>query len=94
MLSISGKVVSVSNKSAIVEVFRRSRHPLYGKFVSKTKRYQVHDLLGVEIGEEVEFVPTRPISKTKKWKISKRLNAKSGGDKKNDKKNNKVKIKK
>ena len=70
MTTFQGKVISVKNdKTAIVVVRRRARHPLYGKAVAKTKHYAAHDLLGVQVGDEVEFVPCKPVSKTKRWKI-------------------------
>lgn len=69
-----GKVVGVKNKkTAIVEVERFFAHPLYLKRTRKTKRYPVHDETGVKEGNIVDFAQTRPISKTKRWKIIKIL---------------------
>lgn len=70
MKQFQGKVVSTKmEKTAVVEVSRRVRHPLYQKVYTKKKKYHVHDELGVKEGSVVKFVETRPISKTKRWKI-------------------------
>lgn len=72
MSSFQGTVVSVKNKkTAIVVVRRRARHPMYGKSISRTRRYPVHDPVGVAVGDKVEFEPCRPVSKTKRWMIVK-----------------------
>lgn len=71
MKTRTGKVVSTkTNKTAIVEVERFFAHPLYEKRMRRTKRYPVHDEVGVKEGDTVRFVETRPVSKTKKWKIT------------------------
>ncbi|MAG59961.1 30S ribosomal protein S17 [Candidatus Woesebacteria bacterium] len=57
------------DKTAVVRVERFYTHPLYGKKVRRSKRYHVHDEIGVEVGEVVQFVQTKPISKTKRWKL-------------------------
>lgn len=70
MRVFTGKVVGTKmQKTAIVEVERFFAHPLYEKRVRRTKRYPVHDEIGVKGGETVRFVETRPMSKTKRWKI-------------------------
>ena len=72
MTTFSGQVLSTNNtQTATVLVRRRVRHPLYGKSVTKTKKYHVHDLFGVKVGDKVEFIPCRPISRTKRWVITK-----------------------
>lgn len=59
---------SKGNKSIVVSVERRFRHPLYGKFVKHTKKYQAHDEKNIgKVGEIVIIEEHRPISKTKKW---------------------------
>lgn len=63
-------------------------HPLYGKRVKRSKKYQVHDEKGVKTGDRVAFVATAPVSKTKKWSIIEIV-----GDKKNNKKGAKAKAK-
>lgn len=66
----TGKVISTKNKkTAIVQVERIFAHPLYGKRIKKTRRYPVHDELGVKEGDVVRFIETRPLSKTKKWRV-------------------------
>lgn len=57
------------DKTAVVEVERIFRHPLYEKKMRRTKKYHIHDMLGAKVGDQVTFVPARPISKTKHWKI-------------------------
>jgi small subunit ribosomal protein S17 len=83
MTRFQGKVVSVKNKqTAIVVVWRRARHPLYGKSVTKTKRYAVHDLIGAQVNDVVEFVPCSPVSKTKRWKVIRIVNEKNADSEK------------
>lgn len=70
MKKLSGRVVSTKGtNTAVVEVERIFRHRLYEKKMRRTKKYHVHDEVGVKVGDQVKFVPTRPISKTKHWKI-------------------------
>jgi len=72
MKQYQGKVISTKmEKTAVVEVIRRVRHSLYKKVYTRKKKYHVHDEVGVQVGEIVKFVETKPISKTKKWKIVK-----------------------
>lgn len=72
-----GKVVSVKGlKTAVVDVERKFAHPLYKKIIRKNKRYIVHDELeNLNLGDQVTIEETRPISKTKRFKvISKMIN--------------------
>jgi len=72
MKIFTGKVVSTKNaKTASVVVTRTVTHPLYGKKMKRDKKYQVHDEIGVKVGDIVKFIATKPISKTKKWRIIK-----------------------
>ena len=66
-----GVVVSDKmNKSVTVAVERRLRHPIYGKFVKKTKKFMVHDEKNeCGIGDTVRIMETRPLSKMKRWRI-------------------------
>lgn len=74
MRKLTGQVVSTKDaKTAIVLVERIFRHRLYEKKMRRTRKYHVHDELGVKIGDRVVFVPTRPVSKTKHWKIVERV---------------------
>jgi small subunit ribosomal protein S17 len=68
-----GVVVSDSqNKTVVVRVDRRIRHPLYHKAYTVSKKFQVHDELNeVKKGDIIDFEEVRPISKTKKWKLVK-----------------------
>jgi len=57
-------------KSVVVSEVKRVKHPMYGKFVLKTKKYVVHDDLNdCNIGDTVKIMETRPISKTKCWRL-------------------------
>lgn len=68
---LQGKVVSAkSDKTIIVRVERRFRHPLYQKVVSKSSKYAAHDPENsYKEGDEVQIIECRPISKTKTWKV-------------------------
>jgi small subunit ribosomal protein S17 len=67
----NGTVVSKSgDKSIVVRVERRVKHPLYGKTVKMEKKYQVHDEKNVAvIGDKVKITETRPLSRTKRWRL-------------------------
>lgn len=66
----SGRVkVAKQEKTVVVEVERFYNHPKYEKRMKRSKRYQVHDELGVKEGDVVRFIETRPLSKTKRWKV-------------------------
>nr|QUE29594.1 ribosomal protein S17 [Erythrotrichia foliiformis] len=66
-----GKVVSNKmNKTIVVAVENRIAHPRYNKIIVKTKKYKVHDQENSsEIGDIVKITETRPLSKTKNWKL-------------------------
>jgi small subunit ribosomal protein S17 len=65
-----GTVISNKmQKTAIVEVVRVFRHPLYRKVVRTAKTYMTHDELGVNPGDKVRIVESKPISRTKRWVI-------------------------
>jgi small subunit ribosomal protein S17 len=67
-----GRVVSTKmNQTAVVLVESRKKHPLYQKTYASTKKYLVDDQKGVKLGDVVEFVKCRPISKMKHWQITK-----------------------
>ena len=65
--------VVVSNKmekSITVAVKWKEKHPIYGKFVNKTKKYHAHDENNeCSIGDTVKVMETRPLSKTKRWRL-------------------------
>ncbi|MCX7820931.1 MAG: 30S ribosomal protein S17 [Brevinematales bacterium] len=71
-----GVVVSDKmDKSRVVVVETVKKHPLYGKFLRRRKKYMVHDEENKsKVGDRVSFVETRPISKRKKWVIQEILN--------------------
>ncbi|MEL6676256.1 MAG: 30S ribosomal protein S17 [Bacteroidota bacterium] len=66
-----GKVVSDKmEKSIVVSVERRVKHPVYGKFVKKTSRFMAHDEQNeCGIGDTVRIMETRPLSKSKRWRL-------------------------
>jgi small subunit ribosomal protein S17 len=68
---LKGVVVSDKmDKTIVVSVSRFIKHPKYGKFYSKSKKYKAHDAENkYKIGDKVEIIETRPISKDKKFKV-------------------------
>lgn len=61
-------------KTVVVEVSRRVRHPKYGKFVTRRVKYKAHDEQnGCNIGDTVRIVETRPLSKDKRWRVAETL---------------------
>lgn len=69
---LKGVVVSDKmDKTIVVSVSRFVKHPLYGKFYKVSKKYKAHDEGNkYKIGDTVEIVSTRPISKNKKFKVN------------------------
>lgn len=58
------------DKTVIVEVTRKIRHPKYGKVIERKKKFYAHDDSdAVEIGQTVRIMETRPLSKTKRWRV-------------------------
>ena len=81
--TLNGVVVSnTNNKTIIVMVETYKKHPLYSKRFKSNKRYQVHDEKNIaKIGDFVLIAETRPISKTKKFRLVKILKTTNeGGD--------------
>ena len=75
-----GTVVSdKTDKTVTVKVERKVKHPLYGKIIRRSKQYHAHDE-GNEYkpGDTVRIEETRPISKTKTWKVLDRVQAGKG----------------
>ena len=66
-----GKVVSNKmEKTVVVAVDTRKRHPLYKKTYRRTIRYKAHDEKGkCSLGDRVKIVETRPLSKQKRWRV-------------------------
>ena len=69
--SVQGKVVSDKmDKSFVVAIERKVKHPLYGKFIRRTTKLHVHDENNeAKLGDVVEVCECRPISKTKSWTL-------------------------
>ncbi|MFV0309891.1 MAG: 30S ribosomal protein S17 [Desertimonas sp.] len=67
-----GTVVSNKmDKTAVVAVIERVRHPKYNKFVLQTKKLYAHDETNdVNIGDKVRVMETRPLSKQKRWRVT------------------------
>ena len=66
-----GTVVSNKmQKSIVVAVVRRVRHPLYKKYFNKTKKYMAHDETNdCKVGDTVRIIETRPLSARKRWAV-------------------------
>lgn len=75
MKTLIGKVVSTKmQKTVVVEVQTSRPHPLYKKIVKRKKRYKVdNEALELKVGDKVEIIEMRPISKEKKFKVLKKL---------------------
>jgi small subunit ribosomal protein S17 len=57
-------------KSIVVSEVKRVKHPMYGKYVLKTKKYVAHDVLNdCNVGDTVKIMETRPLSKSKCWRL-------------------------
>ena len=71
--TLVGRVVSYKmQKTVTVLVERRIHHPIYGKFMGRSKKYHAHvEQEGIQMGDTVEISETRPISKTKAWAVTK-----------------------
>jgi small subunit ribosomal protein S17 len=70
---LTGRVVSDKmNKTVTVLVERKVKHPIYGKFVNRSKKYHAHDENNeFHPGDLVLIEETRPLSRTKTWKVAK-----------------------
>lgn len=67
----TGLVVSNKmDKTVVVEIERRTQHPLYGKVVIRSNKFKAHDIIGCDEGDRVEIMETRPISKDKRWRVT------------------------
>ena len=75
-----GTVVSdKTDKTVTVLVERKVKHPLYGKIIRRSKKYHAHDEANeYKPGDTVRIEETRPISKTKTWKVLDRVQAGKG----------------
>ena len=68
---LKGQVVSdKNNKTIVVEVKRRFKHPFYGKVISRSKKYHAHDENNkFKNGDKVKIIESKPYSKNKKFKV-------------------------
>ena len=58
------------DKTITVAVKWKEKHPIYGKFVNKTRKFHAHDEKNdCNIGDTVRIMETRPLSKTKRWRV-------------------------
>ena len=73
--TLTGRVVSDKmDKTVTVLVERRVKHPMYGKVITTSKKYHAHNENNeAKAGDLVEIEETRPISRTKAWRVSKLL---------------------
>mgnify|MGYP001565490120 CR=1 FL=1 len=56
-------------KTVVVEITRKFRHPLYKKVVFSSTRVKAHDEIGCQMGDEVQIVESRPLSREKRWVV-------------------------
>jgi small subunit ribosomal protein S17 len=56
-------------KTVVVEITRSFRHPIYKKVVHTSKTVKAHDEIGCHVGDKVQIVETRPLSKDKRWVV-------------------------
>ena len=68
---LSGTICKATNKkTVVVEVERTFKHPIYKKYIKRSKKYHAHDETdALKIGDKVMIEETRPISKLKTWKV-------------------------
>ena len=68
---LSGTICKATNKkTVVVEVERTFKHPIYKKYIKRSKKYHAHDETdALRVGENVMIEETRPISKLKTWKV-------------------------
>ena len=73
---LTGVIVSdKTDKTVVVNVERKVKHPLYGKIIRRSKKYHAHDESNeFKQGETVRIEETKPISKLKTWKVIERVN--------------------
>ena len=69
-MELIGKVISTKmQKTAVVEVKRLVKHPIYKKRIRQKKKLKAHDPIGVRLGDVVKIISSKPISKEKRFKI-------------------------
>ena len=72
---VNGVIVSNKmDKTVVVQVERLVRHPLYKKFIRRRNKFMAHDQENAcQIGDRVEITESRPLSKSKRWRVSRIL---------------------
>ena len=66
----TGVIVSdKADKTVVVKLTRQFAHALYGKRITRTKRLSAHDEHNARVGDTVRIMETRPLSKTKRWRV-------------------------
>jgi small subunit ribosomal protein S17 len=74
--TLTGRVVSNKmQKTVTVLVERKVKHPIYGKYIVKSTKYHAHTETPINEGDTVEIQESRPISKTKAWKVTRLVEA-------------------
>ena len=70
---LKGKITSAkNNKTIVVEVTRKFKHPFYGKIIKRSKKYHAHDEKNeFKEGQTVTIIESKPISKKKTWQVLK-----------------------
>ena len=68
-----GVVISdASDKTIVVQIKERKPHPIYGKMITTTKKFHAHDESNdAHVGDTVQIMETRPLSKMKRWRLLK-----------------------
>ena len=68
---LKGTVTSAkNNKTIVVEVTRKFKHPFYEKVIKRSKKYHAHyDNGDFKVGEQIKIIESKPISKLKKWRV-------------------------
>lgn len=57
-------------KTVVVKLERAMQHPLYGKTVRTTDKVKAHDEIGCDVGDTIEIMETRPLSREKRWRVT------------------------
>lgn len=69
---VTGTVISDKmEKTVVVSVSRKTRHPLYRKIVLHTKKYKAHNIIGAKVGDKVQIQETKPLSRDKRFMVTK-----------------------
>jgi small subunit ribosomal protein S17 len=61
------------DKTVVVLIERRVQHPLYGKTVIRSEKFKAHDEHNCDVGDRVEIMETRPMSRHKRWRVTRIL---------------------